>query len=214
MVDRKWSDEEIVSDEVSKKDIIEFLQSNASNEFLFDNKIGGKVQNVAKVTKKPALISAYNLLFETSSFRSENEVDIANFKKEKVVAETAPTNSPAVPEVKEVPKFKKTLIKKGNNTLFPKKGDFVSVYYKGTFSDGKVFDTNIGKKGKSQPLRFKVGTGRVIRGWDEGLLTMSLGEKATLNIESEWAYGKKGMPDAGIPPNTPLIFEVELISVD
>ena len=50
----------------------------------------------------------------------------------------------------------------------------------------------------------------VIRGWDEALLEMCYGEKAEITIEPEWAYGKKGMPDAGIPPNAILIFDVEL----
>ena len=53
-------------------------------------------------------------------------------------------------------------------------------------------------------------SGLVIRGWDEALLTMTFGEKCEITIEPDWAYGKKGMPDAGIQPNTILIFEVEL----
>ncbi|KAB1280707.1 Peptidyl-prolyl cis-trans isomerase FKBP3 [Camelus dromedarius] len=63
-------------------------------------------------------------------------------------------------------------------------------------------------------LSFKVGIGKVIRGWDEALLTMNKGEKARLEIEPEWAYGKKGQPDAKIPPNAKLIFEVELVDID
>ncbi|OMJ27103.1 Peptidyl-prolyl cis-trans isomerase FKBP3 [Smittium culicis] len=188
MIERTWSIDQLESEEISKKDIIEFLHTNASNSFLIENKLNGKLQNVAKVSKKPALITAYNLLFETECFRAENEEEISAAKKEKPRAEVvkaAPEK--VVEEVKEVPKFKKTVNKKGNNTLFPKKGDMVSVLYKGTFEDGKVFDSNIDKKGKSKPLRFKVGTGRVIRGWDEGLMTMSVGEKATLRIESDWA---------------------------
>ena len=52
--------------------------------------------------------------------------------------------------------------------------------------------------------------GLVIRGWDEALLTMTYGEKAEITIDPDWAYGKKGMPNAGIQPNATLIFEVEL----
>ena len=66
-----------------------------------------------------------------------------------------------------------------------------------------VFDTNIQtiskKKKNAKPLSFKVEIGKVIRGWDEALLTMSKGEKARLEIEPEWAYGKKGQPDAKYP---------------
>jgi len=68
-----------------------------------------------------------------------------------------------------------------------------------------------GKKGKKPlPLRFKVGVGKVIRGWDEALLTMSAGEKAEITIQPEWAYGKKGV-EGKVPPNAVLIFDVELV---
>ncbi|CAO2593198.1 Peptidyl-prolyl cis-trans isomerase FKBP3, partial [Lemmus lemmus] len=92
-----------------------------------------------------------------------------------------------------------------------KKGDIVHCWYTGTLLDGTVFDTNIQTSSKKN---FKVGIGKVIRGWDEALLTMSKGEKARLEIEPEWAYGKKGQPDAKIPPNAKLIFEVELVDID
>jgi len=63
-------------------------------------------------------------------------------------------------------------------------------------------------------LKFKVGNGVVIRGWDEGLMTMSVGEVAKLTIQSSWAYGPKGKPEAGIPPNATLIFDVELVKIN
>ncbi|XP_033016556.1 peptidyl-prolyl cis-trans isomerase FKBP3-like [Lacerta agilis] len=59
-----------------------------------------------------------------------------------------------------------------------------------------------------------LSVGKVIRGWDEALLTMSKGEKGHLEIEPEWAYGKKGQPDAKIPPNAKLFFEVELVDIE
>ncbi|XP_021118461.1 peptidyl-prolyl cis-trans isomerase FKBP3 isoform X7 [Heterocephalus glaber] len=116
------------------------------------------------------------------------------------------------------PKYTKSILKKGDKTNFPKKGDVVHCWYTGTLQDGTVFDTNIQtsskKKKNAKPLSFKVGVGKVIRGWDEALLTMSKGEKARLEIEPEWAYGKKGQPDAKIPPNAKLVFEVELVDID
>jgi FK506-binding protein 3 len=100
------------------------------------------------------------------------------------------------------PKYTKSVLNKGDKTNFPKKGDVVHCWYTGTLQDGTVFDTNIQtsskKKKNAKPLSFKVGVGKVIRGWDEALLTMSKGEKARLEIEPEWAYGKKGQPDAKI----------------
>ncbi|KAJ9071618.1 FK506-binding protein 2B, variant 2 [Entomophthora muscae] len=89
--------------------------------------------------------------------------------------------------------------------------DTVHCWYTGTLEDGTVFDSNTGAgktKKPKHPLSFKVGVGRVIRGWDEALLTMSKGEKSKITIEPEWAYGKKGLPSAGVPPNSRLIFEV------
>ncbi|KAI8909986.1 peptidyl-prolyl cis-trans isomerase FKBP3-like protein [Powellomyces hirtus] len=158
-------------------------------------------------------------------------------KSEKVVEQPKDTEV-----VQKEPKYTKVVLKKGDGERKAKKGDTVHVFYTGTLPDGTVFDTNLGKK-KPSALRFKgipffhirdvrhdvlfvllhvsdavisfpVGVGRVIRGWDEGLMTMFKGEKARLIIESEWAYGKKGTPDGRIPPNTDLTFEVELVSID
>ncbi|KAJ3021597.1 FK506-binding protein 2B [Thoreauomyces humboldtii] len=125
-------------------------------------------------------------------------------------AAVVPTPAPAPVDA---PKYKKVTTKKGDKERKLKKGDTVYVNYTGTLPDGKVFDTNMNKK-KVSPLRFKVGTGRVIKGWDEALLTMHVGEKARLTIEAEWAYGKKGTPDGKIPPNTDLTFEIEVVSAD
>ncbi|OMH86052.1 Peptidyl-prolyl cis-trans isomerase FKBP3 [Zancudomyces culisetae] len=224
-VEKKWTDEQIASDAVSKKDIVEFLHSSASNKFLLENKLNGKIQNVVKTAKKPDLILAYNRLFETQQFRTEDEQDATLVKKESTNAAAATATKDASQaaanelqasqnQEAQVPKYKKTVVKRGSGTT-PRKGDLVSVFYKGYFNDNKVFDTNITAKGKGdKPLKFKVGTGRVIRGWDEVLLTMQKGEKAVVNIEAEWAYGKKGVPQAGIPPNTPLNFEMELVDID
>ncbi|OPJ90115.1 peptidyl-prolyl cis-trans isomerase FKBP3 [Patagioenas fasciata monilis] len=116
------------------------------------------------------------------------------------------------------PKYTKSILKKGDKTNFPKKGDTVHCWYTGKLQDGTVFDTNVQtsakKKKAAKPFSFKVGVGKVIRGWDEALLTMSKGEKAQLEIEPEWAYGKKGQPDAKIPPNAKLFFEVELVDIE
>lgn len=122
---------------------------------------------------------------------------------------------------KEEPKFTKKILKHGDKTSFPSKGDRVSCFYTGKLENGVVFDSNIsgaaGAKKKSQgegkAFIFQVGKGLVIRGWDEGLMTMSKGEKAELTIEPEWGYGKKGNIDANIPPQSKLIFEVELVDI-
>ena len=92
----------------------------------------------------------------------------------------------------------------------PKEGQKVSVHYKGYFKDGKVFDQSRNKK-KAKPFVFKLGVGQVIRGWDVGVASMKKGEKATFFIKSDYAYGSEGA-GADIPPNTDLLFDVELIN--
>ena len=88
----------------------------------------------------------------------------------------------------------------------PTSGKQVTVEYKGYFQDGKVFDQSYGRK----PFVFKVGVGQVIKGWDLGVLSMRTGEKATFYIKSDYAYGKRGAGGI-IPPNTDLMFDVELL---
>ena len=92
---------------------------------------------------------------------------------------------------------------------FPKPGDILSVHYTGKLEDGTIFDSSV-KRG--QPIEFPVGKGRVIKGWDEGLLSMKVGSKRELVIPSNLAYGERGAGGV-IPPNATLIFEVELLAI-
>jgi len=87
-------------------------------------------------------------------------------------------------------------------------GDQVSVHYTGKLLNGKVFDSSVDR---GTPIRFQVGVGQVIRGWDEGIVTMKVGEKAIFLIPSPLAYGERDLGD--IPANSPLIFEVELVEI-
>jgi FKBP-type peptidyl-prolyl cis-trans isomerase FkpA len=75
---------------------------------------------------------------------------------------------------------------------------------------GKLFDTSIGR---GEPLDFVLGAGRVIKGWDQGIKGMKVGGKRTLIIPSELAYGSRPSPGSNIPPNSALIFDVELVDV-
>eukprot|EP00761_Pharyngomonas_kirbyi_P007687 gb/GECH01007697.1/.p1 GENE.gb/GECH01007697.1/~~gb/GECH01007697.1/.p1 ORF type:complete len:109 (+),score=36.53 gb/GECH01007697.1/:1-327(+) len=106
--------------------------------------------------------------------------------------------------------FEKELIKEGDQKTYPKPGQKVAVHYTGSLTDGKVFDSSIPR---GQPLEFNVGAGQVIKGWDDGVSQMSLGEKAKLTIPPEAAYGASGISGI-IPPNATLIFEVELMSIN
>jgi len=87
-------------------------------------------------------------------------------------------------------------------------GDVVVVHYTGTFEDGSKFDSSYDH---GAPAQFQIGVGQVIEGWDIGLEGMKIGGKRKLTIPSHLAYGKEGRP--GIPPNSTLIFEIELLQI-
>lgn len=90
-----------------------------------------------------------------------------------------------------------------------KDGNVLKVNYKGTFLDGKEFDSSYSRK---QPFEFTLGKKQVIEGWDIGIRGMKVGGKRILVVPPKMAYGEKGAGGI-IPPNTPLKFEVELLEI-
>jgi FKBP-type peptidyl-prolyl cis-trans isomerase len=89
-------------------------------------------------------------------------------------------------------------------------GKTVVVNYTGKFTDGKVFDSSIPR---GEPFAFQLGVGQVIAGWDEGVAGMKVGGKRILIISPEKGYGSTGAGGGAIPPNSTLVFEVELLDV-
>jgi len=92
----------------------------------------------------------------------------------------------------------------------PKKGQTVTAQYEGKLVNGYVFDSSYAR---NSPIQFAVGTGRVIKGWDEALIDMKIGEKRKLIIPANLGYGAAGSPQGKIPPNSWLIFTVELVGI-
>ena len=99
---------------------------------------------------------------------------------------------------------------KENNSHKPSNGNKVKVHYKGMLLDGTVFDSSFKR---NQPIEFTLGVGQVIKGWDEGISLLGIGDKASFIIPSDLAYGASGAGGV-IPPNATLVFEVELISAE
>jgi peptidylprolyl isomerase len=91
----------------------------------------------------------------------------------------------------------------------PVKGKQVRVHYTGRLTNGKKFDSSVDR---GTPFEFTIGVGQVIRGWDEGVMSMKVGGKRQLIIPPDLGYGARGAPPA-IPPNSELVFDVELLGV-
>jgi len=109
----------------------------------------------------------------------------------------------------------KTVLKNGDGPI-PKVGDKVTIEYTGYLKDtskpdnkGTQFDSSVGRG----HFVTDIGVGKVIKGWDEGVTTMKVGEKATLDITSDYAYGDRGFP-GHIPPRADLLFDVELLKIN
>lgn len=92
----------------------------------------------------------------------------------------------------------------------PQKGQTVTVHYTGTLENGQKFDSSVDR---GQPYQFRFGEGAVIKGWDEGLASMKVGGKRKLIIPPVLGYGQRGSPP-NIPPNSILLFDVELLDVN
>jgi FKBP-type peptidyl-prolyl cis-trans isomerase len=137
-----------------------------------------------------------------SSFNSSGE------ERKKAAAEEAKKALAGLTEgMKETPSGLFYNITKEGSGATPEKGAQVAVHYKGTLVDGTVFDSSYQR---DEPIKFKVGVGQVIPGWDEGILLLTKGAGARLVIPSHLAYGAQGAGGV-IPPDATLIFDVELV---
>ena len=104
------------------------------------------------------------------------------------------------------PGLTKTIDKQGTGD-YPQAGDMVQVHYTGMLDNGQVFDSS---RTRGKPIKFRLGFGEVIKGWDLGVEAMSIKESATLRIPPEYGYGNNAM--GTIPANSNLTFKMELVS--
>ncbi|XP_068201867.1 peptidyl-prolyl cis-trans isomerase FKBP10-like [Palaemon carinicauda] len=120
-----------------------------------------------------------------------------------------PDPTPARPEdIKEL--VKQTLVRPQSCSQVAKEGDSVSVHYMGQLTNLKTFDSSLTR---DEPFVFTLGEGQVIRGWDQGIVGMCVGESRRLIIPPDLAYGASGVGDI-IPPNAVLIFSVQLLKIN
>ncbi len=137
----------------------------------------------------------------------KNEKNIEKEVEEKVEIGDEKNNNKVIKEKNMKLKIKTT--QEGHGDKIVKNGDTISVHYTGKLMDGTKFDSSVDR---GTPFEFTIGKGMVIKGWEEGLLGMKVGEKRTLTIPSEMGYGSQGVPGV-IPPNATLVFDVELMAI-
>jgi len=129
--------------------------------------------------------------------------------------EPAPVDAPevgqsfAIPSGRDgVPPIRVTVAAKGDG-MAARAGDTVAMHYTGTFLDGTKFDSS---RDRGVPFEFRLGAGRVIHAWDLIVARMHTGDRWTATVPSALAYGTRGAP-GGIPPNSDLIFDMELLRI-
>merc|ERR1712106_1081567 len=122
-------------------------------------------------------------------------------------------SSLAVAEVQvSGPKVSLETISPGDGITFPKKGDNLTMHYVGKIAATRAkFDSS---HDRQKPFEFQIGLGKVIDGWDQGVIQMSLGQKALLKVPYTLGYGEEGAGDGVIPPSADLLFEVELLKIN
>jgi FKBP-type peptidyl-prolyl cis-trans isomerase len=128
---------------------------------------------------------------------------------EEVLGREAPDPEPPPEDTPRDAIESETLIDGSGDTAVAA-GDTVTVHYIGKVPDGSVFDSSWER---GEPATFPIGQGEVIPGWDEGLIGAKIGERRRLVIGSDNAYGEQGRPDGGIPANSPLAFEIDIVDI-
>jgi len=168
-------------------------------------KQGDKIKSITIIRNGPlanqfkADQAAFDTLLQKSagSGNAQREADIALINSK-------------YPGAVQTPSGVKYIIQKKGTGNKPAPGKTVQVNYRGFFLSGQVFDAS---DTRGRPLEFPAGVGAVIKGWDEMVMDMQIGEKRLAIIPPELAYGERGAGNGAIPPNSFLVFEMELVGV-
>ena len=158
------------------------------------------------MVKKFFVLSFLALSLVLTSSLTSNAAKIDKTKKVEVIKKMKVADEPKETTTASGLKYIDAVVGTG---VSPKAGQSVKVHYTGWLENGKKFDSSVDR---DQPFDFIIGTGQVIKGWDEGVSTMKVGGKRKLIIPSQLAYGSRGA-GSDIPPNATLIFEVQLLGV-
>ena len=164
---------------------------------------GDKIESI-EIVKVGATAEEFNAIEAFRTFEGSREKREAEEKErqEKILGDVSKGYD------KTASGLRYKILEKGNGATATK-GSKVFVHYKGQLLDGTVFDSSYKR---NEPIDFNIGVGQVIPGWDEGIQLLQVGDKARMVIPSELAYGSRGAGGV-IPPDAPLIFDVELIDV-
>lgn len=156
------------------------------------------------------IIAGFYFLSQFSKDEEIKGVDFGNQQAESDNSsqEQEPASSPDEQKV-EFDKLKAMIMKEGTGEG-AESGDQITAHYVGVLEDGTKFDSSLDR---GQPFTFTLGAGQVIKGWELGIVGMKKGEIRRLFIPSALAYGETGTPGGEIPPNTNLIFEIELLEI-
>lgn len=157
------------------------------------------------------IVIALGFYFFSQLFKNNEIVGInfSNFDNQET-EDAGSENKQAAERSMVVDELKGEILKQGTGQG-AESNDQVTVHYVGVFEDGTKFDSSLDR---GQPFTFVLGAGQVIPGWDLGVAGMKVGEIRRLFIPSEFGYGEAGTPNGAIPPNTNLIFDVELLAIN